>query len=92
MVSLSVVGGYTYLALRFGGEVTLSAMGDTLTGWLVTLRPGWEVVVALMNAGMLLARSGGQLLFWLGLSVLAGIYLTSVGLGTVCYRLALNKL
>ena len=48
--------------------------------------------VALMNAGVVLVRSGGQLVFWLGLLVLAGMYLTSVGLGTICYRLALNKL
>jgi hypothetical protein len=92
LFGVSIAGGLSYLAFYFGPELTLSAVGDLVAEWLSSLKPAWETALALANATLLLFRSGGQLLWWIGLVVVAMIYLTSVGLGTVCYRVALNKI
>jgi hypothetical protein len=89
---LCVAGGMGYLAFSFGPDLTLSALGDVAAEWLSPLRPAWEALAALANAALVLVRAGGQLLLWVCLLVVAVIYLTSVGLGTVCYRMALNRI
>jgi hypothetical protein len=92
LLGLAVAGGLGYLAICFGPGLTLSALGEVATEWLSPLKPAWEAIVVLANATLLLVQAGGQLLWWISLAVVAMIYLTSVGLGTVCYRMALNKI
>ena len=92
LLGLAAAGGMSYAAYFFGPALTLSTLGEVTADWVSSFRPVWEAMVVLANAGLLLLRSGGQLLLWIGVLVVAAIYLTTVGLGTVCYRLALNRI
>jgi hypothetical protein len=79
--------------LGFIGEAgSLESVRGSLSGEFSFLRPIWEVAHALGNALVLVFRSGGQVLIWTTCLTLAVIYVTSVGLGTLCYRVAANKL
>jgi hypothetical protein len=51
----------------------------------------WDLLGTLGNALLVLARSTGPLLLIAAVSIPLAMYLACVGLGTVCYRLALSK-
>lgn len=51
----------------------------------------WEVVATLGNAVVVLGRTTDPQWLWLGLSVPLSMYLACVGLGTLCYRMALSR-
>ncbi len=60
--------------------------------WFAFLAPVWKFLASLGNAFVVLARSGGQLLLWAAVAAAAVVYLTCVGLGTLAYRVAFNKI
>jgi hypothetical protein len=52
----------------------------------------WDVLLTLGNAlVVILDRSSGQQWLMLGLAVPLVMYLTCVGLGTLCYRMAQSR-
>ena len=92
LVSVVLAGGCAYGFNLVGEGIAVESLSGSLAGGFGFLRPIWEVALALGNALVLVIRSGGSLLIWaIGLTV-AAVYLTSVGLGTLCYRVAVNKL
>jgi hypothetical protein len=74
-----------------GGEVSLASVMTEAGDQVSFLRPVWEVAAALAGALVWLARAASPVLVWSVILTLGAIYLTSVGLGTLCYRVALNK-
>jgi hypothetical protein len=92
VAGLSVAFGLSYGAWYYGPSLTLSVAGEVVRGWLSPFKFAGEALLALANAAVVLVRTGGQLVLWTCLLVAGVIYLVSVGLGTVCYRLALNRL
>jgi len=73
------------------GHFTLPDIQSELADHLSFLRPFWCLVVALFTA---LARvmSLVKPVWFYGAAILAGaLYIASVGLGTLCYRVAANK-
>ena len=91
LVSVVLAAGCAYGLSVVGEDVSFPSLKTAVSGSFAFLRPVWELVLALGNALVLVVRSGGPLLLWvLGLTVTA-VYLASVGLGTLCYRVATNK-
>ena len=88
----ALASGFLYLGLQFGSEVPAGAVITRVSAWFGFLAPLWNLIAALGNAFVLVLRAGGQLLFWGTVGVVAAMYLTCVGLGTLCYRVALNKI
>ena len=84
--------GFLYLGFQFSSEVPTGAVITKVSAWFGFLAPLWNLIAALGNALVLVLRAGGQLLFWGTLAFVAAMYLTCVGLGTLCYRVALNKI
>jgi len=84
--------GFLYLGFEFSSEVPAGTLITKVSAWFGFLAPLWNIIAALGNALVLVLRAGGQLLFWGTLALVAAMYLTCVGLGTLCYRVALNKI
>jgi len=92
LMSVVLAAGCAYGLSFLGAGISLEPVGGSLTGSFGFLRPVWDLTLTLGNALALVIWSGGPLLIWaIGLTV-GAIYLTSVGLGTLCYRVAVNKL
>jgi hypothetical protein len=91
LMSLVLAGGFAYGWNLVGAAGSLQALRESLSGEFSFLRPVWELVCALGNALVLVFRAGGPVLIWTTCLALGAIYLTSVGLGTLCYRVATNK-
>lgn len=85
------------LAVVFGAPALLSGVStqplvSRLSESLAFLDPAVKFAGALVNAAAVLVRSGGHVLWWVIGSIALALYLACVGLGTLCYRVALNKL
>ena len=91
-LSLSVASGIVYAGSRFAPEVSTAPMLSWLEGYFSFLEPVWQLLGALGIAFASVIRSGGQLLLWSTVAVATVMYLTCVGLGTLCYRVAFNKI
>lgn len=65
---------------------------DRLSQSLAFLDPAVRLAGALVNASVALVQSGGHVLWWVVGAVALTLYLACVGLGTLCYRVAVNKL
>ena len=92
LVSVILAGGCVYGFNLLGEGAAIESLAGSLAGSFGFLRPIWEVASVLGNALVLVIQSGGPLLTWTLCLTVAAIYLTSVGLGTLCYRVAVNKL
>jgi hypothetical protein len=92
LLSAPVAGAILYFAFRLSNGMSLETIQPKVVNSFNFLAPVWHLIVALGNAFLLLIRSGGQLFIWITLGFLAAIYLSCVGLGTFCYRIALNKI
>ena len=88
----ALASGFLFLGFQFSSEVPADTVITRVSAWFGFLAPLWNLIVALGNALVLVLRAGGQLLFWCTVGVVAAMYLTCVGLGTLCYRVALNKI
>lgn len=51
----------------------------------------WDVVLVLGNAALLLVQSAGQMWLWAAVLVPIFMYLACIGLGTLCYRMAISR-
>ncbi|MBI3418241.1 MAG: hypothetical protein HY043_23370 [Verrucomicrobia bacterium] len=90
--SLAIAGGLIYAGLWFTPDVSLAPMQTRLESYFDFLAPIWQIASALGIAFASVVHSGGQLLLWSVGGTVTVMYLTCVGLGTLCYRVALNKI
>ena len=74
-----------------GRDVSLASVTKEVTDQLGFVRPIWDVAAALAGALVWVVRSASPLLVWSVILTLGALYATSVGLGTLCCRVALNK-
>jgi hypothetical protein len=88
--SLTTLAGY--FAFHLGADLSAQVLFSHLGAAFGFLKPIWNVVAVLANAFVLIMRSGGQLLIWSLAAVAAFFYITCVAFGTVCYRVALNRI
>jgi len=88
----ALASGILYLGIQISNEVPAGAVLEKVSASFGFLAPLWNLIAALGNALVLVLRAGGQLLFWGTVGLVAAMYLTCVGLGTLCYRVALNKI
>lgn len=88
----AVATGILYLGFQFSNEIPVGALIAKVSAWFGFFAPLWNLIVALGNALVLVLRAGGLWLFWGALAFVGAMYLTCVGLGTVCYRVVLNKI
>jgi hypothetical protein len=91
LTSLLLAMGCAYGLGLVGEAGSSQSLRGSMSGGFRFLRPVWEVAYALGNALVLVFRSGGPVLLWTTCLVLGAMYLTSVGLGTLCYRVAVKK-
>jgi hypothetical protein len=87
-----LASGFIYFGFQFSNEVPASAVLTKVSASFGFLAPLWNLTAALGNALVLVLCAGGQLLLWGTVAFVAAMYLTCVGLGTLCYRVALNKI
>jgi hypothetical protein len=90
LLSVAGIGGYAGMQIDSG--LFLESLLEPLVVCFSSLEPFWNVLAALGNATLLLLRSGGHVLLWIMAAVAALMYLTCVGLGTVCYRVAVSRI
>jgi hypothetical protein len=64
---------------------------ETVHGWITTLVAMGGILSTLANAITLILSSIGRFWMCLGLTIALLMYLSCVGIGTLCFRLALNK-
>jgi hypothetical protein len=77
--------------VQLNAGLPLAHIADQAAQSLGFLRPIWDVCVALAGALALVARAVSPWLVWSLALTLGVVYLASVGLGTLCCRVALNK-
>ena len=86
-----VVGGMAYLLAGVEHSLVVAAVEQQAVDWLARLTPFWNACVTLGNAAALVLRQCGNLLLFGAVFLCVGMYLSCLALGTVCYRLALNR-
>jgi hypothetical protein len=84
----AIAYGVWVLNEAFASSQTVSG----LTRWLPDFGPLVTTVSAIGRAGLAVVQAGNSSLLWVSAACLAAAYLTCVALGTVCYRLAANKI
>lgn len=91
-LTLALLGGVIFGVPEAVGGISPQPLVAQAKAFLDDLAPLWKLLAALANACWVLVRAVGQLWLW-GL-VAAGLaaYLTCVSLGTLCYRVAFNKM
>ena len=91
--SLVLAGGVIYTGASLVPAISFTPVLDGLENRVGFLSPEtWPLVSACGTAFAAVVRSGGSLFLWSALAAGAAMYLTCVGLGTLCYRVALNKI
>ena len=95
IISLAVLLASAALVSYFlgsaSGGVNVTSMSSKLVESFAWLKPIWEIVAALIGAATVILRVSGQQFLLIGGAVIALAYVTCVGLGTVCVRVALRK-
>ena len=84
-------GGTVVVVLMISKLMLASLAAVRLTETLGIASSLWDVVGALGNALLVLSRAPGQPWLLMGLSISLAMYLTCVGLGTLCCRLAFQS-
>jgi len=87
--TLAALLGYLVWGLSSG--VTLGALGAEIRPWLSGLSVIRSILETLGSAALVLAKSAGPWLMWAAITIAAVSYLTTIGLGTVCWRLATRR-
>lgn len=88
---LGLATGASLLLRQTLQEIPYEAMESVFQEWLGPLARTFELAGTLLNAVVLVMRSGGQqLLVFVSLSILA-IYAAFIGLGTACARVVLSR-
>ncbi len=72
-------------------SATTGNLTGQMTGNLSFLKPVWTLVATLMSALRLVVSSIKTEYIVAGVSIIAALYLATVGLGTLCYRLATGR-
>ena len=91
VVLLGSAGMVSYLLGAAWDGVNVTSIWQRVTESFTWLKPFWEFVAVLLNAGLLLLRAMGQQTLLIGAAVVTAAYLSFVALGTVCVRFALKK-
>lgn len=95
MISLAVLLASAGLVSYFLGAVwngvSVTSISSGLIESFAWLKPIWEMVAALIGAVTVIVRVTGQQFLLIGAAVVALAYVTCIGLGTVCVRMALHK-
>jgi hypothetical protein len=86
-LACGAVSGFRVIFLALLGEPNL----EMAPGWFTFFAAAWEVITALGNAVVVLSRAAGHQWLLLGLFLPLTMYLACVGLGTLCYRVAVHK-
>lgn len=93
---LALTTSLAALLLYFGAGLSVGASLGALTdeaAQLVALLDGvWSLATALGGAAVALARSAGGWFLWGAAAVAGACYLTTLALGTYCYRLAAQRI
>ena len=92
LATVALIAGVVYGAPQAAEGLSAQPLLAKLGSWFAFLAPVWKLLASLGNAFVVLARSGGQLLLWAAVATAAVVYLTCVGLGTLAYRVAFNKI
>ncbi|MBI1177148.1 hypothetical protein GC207_06875 [bacterium] len=95
-LSLLVTGGLVYLGLQVPHVVGATALAGevsaTFTGWYASVEPYVSFVTRLTGALELVLKAAPASLWW-GLAAVVGLaYATCIGLGTLGYRVAFNRM
>lgn len=86
-----LLGGITWLGLQVGqGDWGLHAE-RTVSGWLQPLAPFWSCFNSVVNALALALRQLNAWIVFGAVAVCLGMYLSCLGVGTVVYRMTVNK-
>jgi hypothetical protein len=80
-----------YLVWGFSSGVSLGGLGSEIQPWLSGLSAIRSLLETLGSAALVLAKSASNWLMWSAITMAAVSYLTTVGLGTVCWRLATRR-
>lgn len=95
MISLAVLLASAALVSYFLGAasdgVNVTSISSKLVESFAWLKPVWEIGTALVGALSVVLRVTSQQFLLIGGAVVALAYVTCVGLGTVCVRMALHK-
>ncbi len=84
-------GLVSYLLGAAWDGVNVASVWQRVVASFAWLQPFVEVAVALTNAVLVAFRAANQNLVLLGACIITLAYLTFVGLGTVCVRMAFKK-
>lgn len=88
---VAATAGLLYAGSQFAPGESLAAAAERVGDYFSLLTPVWQLLSALGIAFASMLRSGGQVLLWSVIATATVMYLTCVGLGTVFYRVAMNK-
>jgi hypothetical protein len=95
IISLAVLLAGAGLISYFLGAawhgVNVTSISSGLVESFAWLKPIWEIVAALIGAVNVIFRVTSQQFLLIGATVVTVAYVTCVGLGTVCVRVALHK-
>lgn len=89
--SSGLVALVAYLVWGVSTGLTLGALGAEIRPWISGFSTVRSLVETLGSAVLILAKAAGPWLMWSAITIAAVSYLTTIGLGTVCWRLATRR-
>lgn len=91
-VALLAVVGTVYGTFAVSQGMTWASLQQSAGGWLAMFKPMWSLLAVVGNALLLVLKSVPVSFWWISGGVITAAYLACVGLGTLGYRMAFNKM
>jgi len=90
---LTLAGGLILAGLQLPQPIELAAgLTESASGWFSSVKPYLALLLRLGDALWLTLEAAPPQIVWLGVALVALAYATCVGLGTLGYRVALNRI
>jgi len=91
LICSAILGGVVLLCEQSSLSPVIEATSAWVSDLFAPLAPLWHCLGSLSGALVLVAHKLGTLVFLIGALLCLGMYLSCVGLGTLCYRLVIGK-
>ena len=91
VMALATIGALAYFGRGLGESWSTESLAETAQAKLGVLAPLWSLLAALVNAAATMVDSLGPNARWIGVGLAVAMWFACVGIGSLCYRVALNR-
>ena len=91
VMALATVGALVYFGRGVGESWSTESLAQAAQTKLAVLEPLWSLLAAFVNAGTTMVDSLGPNARWIGVGLALAMWFACVGIGSLCYRVAVSR-